>query len=106
MSEITVIARGKAKPGRGDELERILRTCVAPTHDEPGNLHYSLHRSVEDPDVIVGVERWASQDALDAHFATPHIKIAIDETGPILVAPPEVQVFTMLPEGTSAKGRL
>ncbi|HZA78845.1 MAG TPA: putative quinol monooxygenase [Acidimicrobiales bacterium] len=106
MSELTVIATGKAKPGMGDKLEQILRGCVAATHDEPGNLHYSLHRSVEDPDVVVGIERWTSQEALDAHFATPHIKTVIAETGPILSAPPEVQVFTMLPEGTSPKGRL
>jgi hypothetical protein len=40
-----------------------------------------------------------------AHIATPHIKAVIAETGPIAFAAHEVQVFTMLPEGTSPKGR-
>jgi hypothetical protein len=29
MSELTVIATGKAKPGMGDKLEQVLRGCVA-----------------------------------------------------------------------------
>jgi len=106
MSEITVIAKAQAKPGHEDELERELRGTVVPTHAEEGNLHFSLHRSVTEPGVVVAVERWASKDALDAHFETPHIKALLDRTQDLLAAPPDVQVLQHLSEGSSTKGRL
>jgi quinol monooxygenase YgiN len=106
MAEITVIAKAQAKAGHEDELERELRTTVVPTHAEEGNLHFSLHRSVENPAVIVAVERWASKEALAAHFATPHITALLEHTKDILAGPPDVQVLQYLPEGSSLKGRL
>ncbi len=106
MSELTVIATAKAKPGKAEELERILRASVAPTHDEPGNLHFTLHRALDDPTLIVAVERWASKEAWEAHFATPHIEAVVTRTKGLLAEPPEVRAYELLPEGSLDKGRL
>lgn len=105
MSELTVVATATAKAGEGDALEKLLRASVVPTHGEEGNLHFSLHRSVQQPEVIVGIERWASQEALDVHFATPHIQKVMAEATDLMAGPPVVQVLTWLPEGDSPKGR-
>ena len=53
MSAITVIARATAKPGHEEDLERALRESIPPSHDEPGCLRFSLHRSAQDPSVLV-----------------------------------------------------
>ncbi|MGH7274981.1 MAG: putative quinol monooxygenase, partial [Nitrospiria bacterium] len=74
MAELTVVARLKAKPGREAEVERELRALVGPTHKERGCLRYALHRSVEDRATFVVIERWASKEAFDQHFAAPYVQ--------------------------------
>ncbi len=104
VSEITVVARAKAKPGREKDLERALRDAVAPTHEEDGCLRYVLHRSVDDSSVIMVFERWTSRQALDKHLTTPHIRRLFGIIPDLVVVPPEIAVFEVLPEGKSDKG--
>lgn len=106
MSAITMIATATAKPGQGDELEKVIQASVAPTHAEPGNLHYSLHRSVQDPHVFVLVERWESMQALQAHAETDHVKTILAESADLMTGPPHAQVLTQISEGDPAKGRI
>lgn len=106
MSELTAVARVKARPGREAELERELRAIVAPTHKEPGCLRYALHRSMEDRAVFVVVERWASKQALDQHFAAPYIQAFLKKVPELMAAPPEIITYELLPEGLPEKGRI
>jgi len=104
VPELTVIARIKAKRGRETDLERELRAIVAPTHAESGCLRYTLHRSLEDPTLFTTIERWNSKEAIDKHFGTTHIQSLLKKAGDLLVDPPEITVFELLPEGQPAKG--
>ena len=74
IGTVAVIA---GKPGTGDQLEAALRELAAATHDEEGCLQYSLQRGLAEPDTFVTVEKWRSQDDLDAHMQTPHIAAAL-----------------------------
>ena len=38
---------------------------------EEGNLRYEYYQSLEDPETILLIDSWASQEAIDAHHATP-----------------------------------
>ena len=71
------IAHFRAKPGSEQALEKALMACVVPTRAEEGNVNYDLHRGQDDPAVFVIYEGWKSQDALEAHFQTPHFKTLI-----------------------------
>jgi quinol monooxygenase YgiN len=93
MSELTVIARAVAQEGKGDELERELQACVAPTRGEAGNLQFELHRSLENPEEVIAIERWASKEDHERHFETEHVRTLIERTQPIMAAPPEMQVY-------------
>lgn len=106
MPELTVLARAKAKPGFEAALERELRAVVAPTHEEPGCLRYGLHRSVEDPAAFVMVERWASKEALDRHFTTPHVKTLLKNVAELVAAPPEITIYEPVPEGQPEKAAI
>jgi quinol monooxygenase YgiN len=106
MAELTVIARAKAKPGHEADLERAMRAVVGPSHDEQGCLRYTVHRSVGDPASFVTVERWASKEAMDRHFTAPHTQSLLKQIPELLVEPPDISVFELLPEGRSEKGRL
>lgn len=73
MSEVRVIARFVAKPGKEDELRKLLRGLVAPTHAEDGCQIYELYES-NVPGRFYFYELWTSQTALDAHLTTPHLE--------------------------------
>ena len=74
IGTVAVIA---GKPGTGDQLEAALRELAAGTHGEEGCVLYSLQRGIAEPDTFVTVEKWRSQDDLDAHMQTPHIAAAL-----------------------------
>ncbi len=104
MTELTVVARAKAKPGHEAELERELRAVVGLTHKEPGCLRYALHRSLEDPAVFMVIERWASKESLDQHFATSYVQALLKKLQDLPAAPPEIATFELLPAGQPDKG--
>ena len=58
---------------RADFLENA-RTVIAHTVKEEGCLSYDLASSITEPNEFVFVERWASREALAAHFDTPHLQ--------------------------------
>lgn len=83
---VHLIATLKAKPGRSDELRSLLTALIEPTRAEPGCLMYELWHSKDDENVFKFVEKWSSQEALRAHFDTPHIKSALSRLPDLLAA--------------------
>jgi quinol monooxygenase YgiN len=71
---VILTAMVKAKPGQEEAVKEALMSMVEPTRKEPGCLCYNLHQSKTDPTQFMFYEQWASQDALDAHGKTPHMK--------------------------------
>jgi quinol monooxygenase YgiN len=70
-----VIVMGTARLGPG-EMERLLpdmQAQLAATRAEDGCESYVFARDVLDPDVLQISERWRDNDALAAHFHTPHM---------------------------------
>lgn len=90
MPDIDVVALITAKPGSEDVVREALSSLVEPTRAEEGCIDYYLTVSAADPTVFVTVERWRSQDALDAHMKTPHIAEAFGAAGEHLAAPPAI----------------
>lgn len=60
-------------PGRGSEQVEAYERLAPVVRAEEGCLRYDLHRVSDDPDRFVLIERWASQAALAAHDAAPHM---------------------------------
>ena len=53
--------------------EMISSGTVDAIRAEEGNLRYEYYQSLEDPETILLIDSWASQEAIDAHHATPKI---------------------------------
>ena len=90
MPDIDVVALITAKPGSEDAVREALSELVEPTRAEEGCIDYYLTVSAADPTVFVTVERWRSQENLDAHMRTPHIAAAFAAAGEHLAAPPAI----------------
>ncbi len=72
--QITLIAKVKAKPGLEETLKNELVSLLEPTGKEVGCITYNLHQNSEDKSVFMFYENWTSQQALDEHLQTPHLK--------------------------------
>ena len=108
MSEIVGVVDVRAAEGRADAVLAAFEACTVQTHEEPGCLLYALHRDNADPHHFVLVERWRSQEDVDAHFATPHVAalLAFAAEPGNLAQPPQLTFTTGLGLGTPGKGRL
>ena len=106
MPEIVVVGSLRARPGKEDEAREALGGLVAPTHAEDGCLLYALHQGVADPTRFAFVERWASQEHLDTHLASPHIAAVLARGDELLSEPPDIVVYGALAQGEERKGAL
>jgi quinol monooxygenase YgiN len=71
---VTVVARLRAAPGKGDALAALLTEQVGVVRGaEPGCLAYRLHRSTQDPDLFVFYETYADAAAFELHRNAPYI---------------------------------
>lgn len=94
MSEIDTVAVMKAKPGSETTVSDALTKLVPPTLAEEGCLDYRLYESTSEPGTFVTIERWRSQEDLDAHMQSDHIAEALAAAGDHMAAPPGIHPLT------------
>ncbi|MGH7329315.1 MAG: putative quinol monooxygenase, partial [Polyangiaceae bacterium] len=57
------------------------------------------------PNSFIFFEEWANQDAIDAHFATPHFKAFMEQFPPMIDGAPNIAIYaTKVVEGPAPKG--
>jgi quinol monooxygenase YgiN len=71
---ILVIGRVRCEAENRDELVSLCETMQTESRREDGCLRYGFFAAVEDPLTLVAVEEWADREALDKHFAQPHLR--------------------------------
>lgn len=57
--------------------EMISGGTVQKIREEPGNLKYDYFVNVENPETILLIDSWESQEALDLHHASPMMNTII-----------------------------
>ncbi len=71
---LIIVARIKAKKNNATLVETELLKLVEPTRKEEGCLQYDLHQDNEKPEIFIFYENWASNDLLQAHMNSEHLK--------------------------------
>ena len=94
-STLHVIARIRAKAGKEDALKAALSALVVPSRRELSCHQYDLLQSSTDPREFCFVERWDSQQGLDQHAASEHVKRAGDQIADLVEAPPDIQRYQL-----------
>ena len=95
---IKVIVELQAKPGRRDELRRLLEGIVAaegPSQD--GFLGSTRYEVLDAPDVLVEIADWESAEARDAHMQKAVATGAYAPLLELLAAPFRATVISQLP---------
>src|SRR3954470_735251 len=70
---LLVIGRVECSAQKRDELVALLAEMQQNSRREDGCLRYGFFAAVEDPLSFIAVEEWADREALDRHFAQPHL---------------------------------
>ncbi len=93
---VGVFAILKIQEGTNKEFESAARQMEeAVKKNEPGNNYYNFYKGKDDTTYIV-MERYNSQEDLDAHSQTEHMKTIGAEMGKYLSGAPEIKVFESL----------
>ncbi len=71
--KIIVIGRVACRPEQREELVGLLEEMQDRSRSEEGCLSYGFFEAIELPNSFIAVEEWASRQALDRHFAQPHL---------------------------------
>ena len=66
----TLVPYFKVHAGRLDDFKRLCAEFEERTRNEPGCLHYTLHRNANDPNTFYVTEIYENQAALDAHMGS------------------------------------
>src|ERR1700753_2464908 len=91
---IYVVATTKVKPGQRDAYIAGHKKCIAETLKEKGCLAYEGHVSVNDPNLYVVVERWATREDLNAHAKSAHIKVWREYGAPYRASPTVIEIIS------------
>jgi quinol monooxygenase YgiN len=89
---ILVVGRVRCEAERRDELVSLCETIQNESRREEGCLRYGFFAAVEDPLSFVAVEEWADREALDRHFAQPHLREFARDLLEIVSERPEVAI--------------
>jgi len=92
---IVVVGRVKSDEGKREELVRIGQAVAAASRKEAGCISYRVYEDTELANEFVFVEEWESREALQRHFATPHIAEFMRAIPATVVGPPDVKFHTI-----------
>jgi quinol monooxygenase YgiN len=106
MSEVVVVAVLTVKEGEADRAIAGFTPVIEQTHGESGCISYALHRDNNDPNTVVLIERWRSQEDLDAHFTMPYMGEMGALAAEVLAEPPRIVFCSPVPIGNPVKGIL
>ena len=71
---LLVIGRVRCEPAQREKLAAACVRMQDASRREAGCLRYGFFAALEDENSFVAVEEWADREALDRHFAEPHLQ--------------------------------
>lgn len=93
---IKVMAKTYAKSDKLDRILELSREMVAETVKEDGCIKYELVQDIKDPCILIILEEWESQEALDKHMASEHFKRLVPQLNELRERPSEVSICRKL----------
>jgi quinol monooxygenase YgiN len=105
-AQVVVTAIVNVRPEAREEALAALTAGIEGTHAEDGCIAYALHEDTGQAGRFVIVEKWTSQEALEAHGQAAHLKAMFAVVGPLLAEPPTIVFTAPLAVGDPAKATI
>lgn len=93
---IKVVAKFNVQPDKKAEALSLFEVLISLTRQEDGCKGYDLAQSTEDENLLVVLESWADQKALDEHSASEHFTKIVPQLVDLCVDAPSIDAFTQL----------
>ncbi|GIX31263.1 MAG: hypothetical protein KatS3mg124_1735 [Porticoccaceae bacterium] len=91
---LAIIARYQfSSAADADRFCRHALDLVEPSRAEPGCHLYAFARDIGDGRVVWICEEWASQQALDAHLRSPHVKAFLADVADIEIVAADTRQY-------------
>ena len=71
---ITIVARNVIREGKQEDFLKAVQPLIEASRAERGNVFYDLYEDVADSRAFCFIERWADEEAVAAHNASPHFR--------------------------------
>jgi quinol monooxygenase YgiN len=92
---IVVVGRVRTDAENREALVQVGQAVGAASRSESGCISYRMYEDTEIENDFVFVEEWESSEALQRHFATPHVREFMRAIPATIVAPPDVKFHTI-----------
>ncbi|MEI2736965.1 MAG: putative quinol monooxygenase [Rhodoblastus sp.] len=89
---LIILAKGVIRPDKREAFIAAAREQIVETRKEPGCISYDFFESQTTPNTFVFNERWKSQEAIDAHFQTAHIRKFMSVLPSCVAEPPVIEL--------------
>ena len=96
---LVVAGRVRIDPSKREAARAAAQKVMAATREEPGCISYTFSADLDDASLFHVFEEWESQEALDAHFQTPHMAEFQAELGAMGVPEMRVQKYVVASVG-------
>lgn len=92
-----VVISGKftVKPERKADMIRLATALFPPSRAETGCISYNCYQQADDQNAFLFFEEWASQEAIDRHFETPHFKKFMADFPSMIVGTPVIKIYSV-----------
>lgn len=76
---IKVVAKSYVKNEKLSKALELTKEMVEKTVKEEGCIRYELFQDVKDPNVMIFIEEWENEEALNKHMVSEHFKRIIPQ---------------------------
>jgi quinol monooxygenase YgiN len=95
MQMIVVLGRVTTNSEKRAELVRIAEELACSSCEDGGCISYRVFEDIERENEFVFIEEWESEQALQRHFATPHVAEFMGAVFDTVAGPPDVKFHTV-----------
>lgn len=93
---IKVMAKSFAKADKLEEILKLTREMVEKTVLEEGCIKYELCQDIKEPEIMIILEEWESEEALNRHMVSEHFKRLIPQINEMREKPSEINICRKL----------
>jgi quinol monooxygenase YgiN len=90
---IVLAAKFTGKPGRKNEILRLVDIVKPLSRAESGCLTYDFYEKQPEGNEFLFFEEWRDQAALDAHFATQHFADFVKAIPELIEGAPQIRIY-------------
>ena len=84
MPRVALLAKFRAKEGKGDDLIAAFQPLFEQVDKEPGTLLYAMSRAKDDPELFWFSELYTDDDSFAAHGGSDAMAKAMPTLGPLI----------------------